>query len=132
LITLGLAIAANAMVFGLADLVLLRPLPIGNSDRLVTVHGKDIQARDRSRLSIPEYLDVKTQCSICEDTLAMTRDQQMTLAGAGDPIAVSASYATANVFHLWQLSPVIGRLMIPGEDAPGRDPVVVLAHHFWT
>jgi putative ABC transport system permease protein len=132
LITLGLAIAANAMVFGLADLILLRPLPIGNTTRLATVHGKDTEARDRSRLSIPEYLDVKAQCSICEDTLAMTRDQQMTLAGAGDPIAVSAAYATANLFHLWQVSPAIGRLMVRGEDAPGRDPVVVLAHHFWS
>ena len=41
LITLGLAIAANAMVFGLADLVLLRPLPIGNAHRLVTLFGRE-------------------------------------------------------------------------------------------
>ena len=39
--TLGLAIAANAIVFGFADLLIFRPLPIGHADRLVTVYSTD-------------------------------------------------------------------------------------------
>src|SRR6185295_10859694 len=38
---------------------------------------------------------------------------------------------TANLFHLWNVAPVAGRLLLPGEDVPGRNQVVVLAHHFW-
>jgi putative ABC transport system permease protein len=40
-VTLGLAIAANAIVFGFADLLLLRPLPLGHATRLVTMYSVD-------------------------------------------------------------------------------------------
>jgi putative ABC transport system permease protein len=130
-ITLGLAIAANAVVFGLTDLVLLRPLPIGNEARLVTIYGLDRrQTEDRQRVSIPDYLEIKAQATTCEDTLAMKLGQ-VSLIGTKDALAANAAYATANLFHLWAVRPSVGRLFVPGEDAPGRDGVAVLAHHFW-
>ena len=131
-LTLGLAIAANTIVFGITDLLLLRPLPIGNTDRLVTIYVFDPrQGQDRQRANIRDYLEIRAQSTLFEDVLAMQRGQQVSLTGAGDPLAVAAAPVTANLFHLWQVAPFAGRLLLPGDDVPGRGQVAVLAHRFW-
>lgn len=131
-ITLALAIAANAIVFGLTDLVLLRPLPFRNANRIVTIYGMDQrQTENRQGLSIPDYLEVRKQCTGCEDVLAMRRGQ-VSLTGLGEPIAANSAYATANLFRIWDISAAAGRLFVPGDDKPGRSQVALLAHHFWT
>ena len=130
-LTLALAIAANTIVFGLADLILLRPLPFGNAARLVTIYGMDQrQTQNRQGLSIPDYLQIRAACAACDDVLAMRRGQ-VSLTGSGEPMAVQAEYATANAFQIMDVSTSSGRLLRPGEDQPGRDRVAVLAHHFW-
>src|SRR2546428_7586286 len=48
--TLALAIAANAIVFGIADLVLFRPLPLGNEKRIITIYGADRSEEHTSEL----------------------------------------------------------------------------------
>jgi putative ABC transport system permease protein len=102
--TLALAIAANAVVFGVADLLLFRPLPLGNEKRLVTIYGANPQvSHDRQRVSLIDYLAVKAQSTTFEDVVAMRRDQQLSLTGAGEPRAVSAAFATANTFVVWNV-----------------------------
>src|SRR5438874_2211556 len=87
--TLALAIAANAVVFGIADLVLFRPLPLGNEARMITIYGADPQvSHDRQRVSLIDYLEIKAQSRTLEDVIAMRRDQQLSLTGAGEPRAV--------------------------------------------
>src|ERR1700675_2796467 len=69
-VTLALAIAANTIVFGLTDLLMLRPLPLGNAARLVSIYGFDRrQTSNRQGVSIPDYLEIKMQATTCEDTL---------------------------------------------------------------
>src|SRR3989442_944149 len=131
--TLALAIAANAIVFGIADLLLFRPLPLGNEKRMITIYGADPQvSHDRQRVSVVDYLEIKTQSTTFEDVVAMRRDQQLSLAGVGEPRAVSAAFATANTFDVWNVKPVVGRLLRRDEGEAGRNQVVVLAHHFCT
>ena len=122
-LTLGLAIAANTIVFGFTDLLLLRPLPIGNTDRLVTIYVFDPrQGQDRQRANIRDYLEIKAQSTLFEDVLAMKRGQQVSLTGSGDPLAVAAAPVTANLFHLWNVAPFAGRLLLPGEDVAWTQP----------
>src|SRR2546428_155627 len=112
--TLALAIAANAIVFGIADLVLFRPLPLGNEKRIITIYGADPQAtHDRQRVSVIDYLEIRAQSTTLEDVIAMRRDQQLSLTGVDEPRAVSASFATANTFAVWNVKPVVGRLLRP-------------------
>jgi len=116
-LTLALAIAANAMVFGIANLVLLQPLPLGNINRLVTLYGREQrQSGDRTRLSVPDYLDVKAQCTVCEDVLAMTRNQQMSLAGAGESMAVLGLVSICGALATY----------LPAHRAIAIDPMAVL------
>ena len=90
------------------------------------------QGQDRQRVSIPDYLDIKRRTRVFEDVLAMTRGRQMSLTGAGDPIAVGVVDVTPNLFRSGTCRRSTGRLLLPGEDTPGEITSAVLAHHFWT
>lgn len=132
-LTLGLAMAANAIVFGFADLLILRPLPIANATRVMTIFGFDPRqgSNRRTSVSIPDYLDVKSQNTSFADVGAMTR-RQVSLTGAGEPVAVLASYVTANMFGVWGIDAFAGRTLQSGDDAADRSNVAVLSHRFWT
>jgi putative ABC transport system permease protein len=130
-LTLGLAIAANAIVFAFADLLLLRPLPIGNASRLVAIFGIDgRQATDRLGVSAPDYQELRAQMTTAEDVLAM-RTTQLSLTGDGEPIVISAAHASTNLFTLWDVPPVLGRLPPPDPESHGLNRVAMLSHHFW-
>jgi len=107
IITLALAIAANAIVFGFADLLLLRPLPIDNADRVVTIYGVDRRlGHNREWLSISDYLELRRQATSLADVSAMTT-RQASLVGAGEPRAVTVNFVTTNVLSTWGLATLI-------------------------
>ena len=130
-VTLALAIASNAVVFGFTDLLLLRPLPIGNTARLVMIYGVDQrQGNNRARLSIPDFRDIKAQAASLEDVAAMWGGQ-MSMTGAGDPLAVTVNFTSANLLRVWDVATIRGRGFLPGDDAAGAPGVAVLSHRFW-
>jgi putative ABC transport system permease protein len=131
-VTLALAIASNAIVFGFTDLLILRPLPIGNTERLVTIYSINAQhSQDRQAVSVPDFLDIKAQSASFEDMSAMSREQ-LSLTGSGEPRAIQAAYVTASHFRVWDVPAFKGRTFLPGEDQPARSQVAVLSHRFWT
>lgn len=130
-VTLALAIASNTIVFGFTDLLILRPLPIGNTERLVTIYSINAQhSQDRQAVSVPDFLDLKAQSASFEDVSAMSREQ-LSLTGSGEPRAIQAAYVTANHFRVWDVPAFKGRTFLPGEDRPTRSQVAVLSHRFW-
>ncbi len=129
--TLALAIGANTIIFSFADLFLLRPLPLGDPSRTVTLYSVDTQrGLMRARTSLPDFIDWRAQTTAFED-MAASYQSGYTLTGTGDPIRVTALRATANLPAMWQLKTVAGRVFLPGEGIPGRDKVAVLSHRFW-
>ena len=129
--TLALAIAANTIVFGFTDLLLLRPLPLGNITRLVAVYTISAQhGQDRQPVSIPDFLDMRAQSASFDGLSAMSR-QQVSLTGSGEPRAINVAYVTANHLRVWGVPAIKGRTFLDGEDAIDRGRVTVLSHHFW-
>ena len=57
IVSIGLAIGANAAVFSLADAFFLRPLEVSDPFGVVTFATRP--STDDGRLSYPEYLDVR-------------------------------------------------------------------------
>ena len=47
------------------------------------------------------------------------RSGTLTLTGAGDPARLESGEATANLFTLLGIRPVLGRTFRPGEEGPG-------------
>src|SRR5207248_6636009 len=48
-----------------------------------------------------------------------------------DPMEIAVTRASSNLFHLLGVAPALGRAFAPDEAGPGREPVIVLTHHFW-
>lgn len=60
--TLALAIAANTVIFSFTDILLLRPLPMRQPDRVVFIYGDESQTGEhRGRTSLPDFVDWKSR-----------------------------------------------------------------------
>jgi hypothetical protein len=67
-LTLALGIGANAAVFSIVNALLIRPLPLPASDRLVSVLGVDKYGQ-RQYLSIPDWGPARPGTRrICQDS----------------------------------------------------------------
>jgi len=130
-LTLALAIGANTVIFSVASFLLLRPLPFKQRGTLAAVYAVDSRRNnDRARTSMPDFLEWRAGARAFE-ALGAWQGDTYTLTGVEEPLRLQAQRVTANLFDIWQLDMALGRGFREGDDGPGADPVVVVAHGFW-
>jgi putative ABC transport system permease protein len=129
-ITLALGIGANSAIFSVVRAVLLRPLPYAEPDRLVSLHTRGLAFAQGDWLSQPEIADIAAQPSL-EGVAAYSDGVALNLTGRGEPERAIGAAATASLFSLLGISPLVGRTVRPEEDLPDGPSVVVLSHGFW-
>ena len=132
ILTLTLGIGANTAIFSLLYQILLRPLPYPNADRLVFVWNsyRNINLQQAS-VSIPDYLDRRTQAPAVEDATLYTF-RSANLNEGGSPEQVRALAVTPSFFSTLQRQPFIGRGFHEDEAKPDADKFVVLTYALWT
>jgi putative ABC transport system permease protein len=129
--TLGLAIAADCVVFSVADAVLFRPLPYKDPDRLANVFSGTKGHGATWAPELKEFLEWKRRNNVFED-LALTDSSVVTLKIGDYPEPATALTATANLFDVLGVKPAMGRTFLPEEAYAGRaEQVVVLGYDFW-
>jgi putative ABC transport system permease protein len=126
-VTLALAVGANAAVFSVADALLLRPLPFADPGRLV--HIRSSRSGESGRLSLLEIRDLADRSAALAG-VASARYTQYTLNGAGAPEAFLASISTHNLFELLGVRPMLGTTW-PETDDGRVQFAVVLSHRLW-
>ena len=130
-LTLTLGIGANTAIFSLVYQILLRPLPYGNPERLVYVwNSYPLMNLAKASVSIPDYIDRKTQADTIEDAALMT-GRALTLADGGEAERIRALAITPSFFSTLQRQPMLGRGFTEEEATPGADKQVILAHTLW-
>ncbi len=131
ILTLALGLGANAAIFSVFNAVVLRPLPYTAPDRLVTLWGK-IPGNGLEKLStsVPEFGDYRAQTNIFS-LLAAYSSIGVNVTGGSEPQRVRSTFATANIFSLLGVTPLLGRPFLPEEDTPGSDDVAVLSYGLW-
>ena len=128
--TLGLGIGANTAMFSMIDLILFKPLPYADSDRLLRVYRATAQNRD-GHFSPADFLDFQRAKAGYGDVAAYTL-ANASLSEAGRPAEFAlAGRINANLFSLLGVRPQLGRTFRPEEEAPGRDRVVILSQRTW-
>ena len=128
---LALGIAANSAIFSIADAVLVRPLPFGDSNRLVMVW------EDSSAYGFPKdtpapgnFVDWKSRNQVFEDVAAIA-DTSLNLTGDGNPEDLIGKRVTANLFSVLGVTPALGRDFRADDDLPGSPHVAILSHGLW-
>ena len=131
MLTLALGIGANTAIFSLIYQILLRPLPYADAGRLVfvwnTYPGINLP---QASVSIPDYLDRKTQASALADATLFTM-RTANLNEAGQPEQLRALAFTPSFFSTRQHAPFIGRGFTEQDATPDADRFAILTHGLW-
>src|SRR5215217_7205598 len=130
-LTLALGIGANTAVFSVVNAVLLRPLPYREPERLVTLeHLYPSLNALQAPVSSTGFRDYRDRTRVFEK-VAIESGWGANLTGRGDPERINASRVSAQFFQVLGVSPALGRTLLPEEDVPGKEKVVVLSYGFW-
>jgi putative ABC transport system permease protein len=128
-LALALGIGANTAIFSVVHAVLLRPLPYGDPDRIVSVSNR-WDGSATARLSEPEYLDYAEQTRAM--TLAAVSTNAVNITGdSAESERVVMAGVTPNFFAVAGVRPLIGRPIETADAADGHDHVVLLTHTVW-
>jgi len=130
-LTLGLAIGANTLVFALIDGVYLSPLPYRDADALVDVYASSTKRGGGvDNVSIPDYLDQRAGVPALSD-LALYTNASFNLVDSGAPERLRGLRATPSLFSTLGVGAATGRTFGEDEAVAGRDRVVVLTDTLW-
>ncbi len=130
-LTLALAIGANASIFSVVNGLLLSPLPYPEPDRLMRVYAtQPAQGWNDLNVNPIDLHDWAAQSRLFQE-MALYDYRRLNLTGLGEPERVQAAAVEANLLPLLGASPSMGRNFRPEEDQPGAGRVVLLTHGFW-
>src|ERR1041384_7022358 len=129
--TLALGIGANSAIFSVVDGVLLRSLPLPDSQSLYAVHtGAAIFNRYDGPLSYPEYQDVVQQTHSFQSIGAWV-DSDANLSDGVRPERVTLRIVLPSLLPTLVVDPARGRNFLPEETTKGRDHVALITHGLW-
>jgi predicted permease len=129
-LTLALGIGASTTIFGIANAVLLRPLPFRDPARLVRIWESN-PTTERFSASEPNYLDWRARARSFAE-LAAYSWRSVSLTGEGEPEQIQARAVTHTLFPLLGVAPLAGRAFTEEESRPGGDArVAILSHTLW-
>jgi predicted permease len=129
LVTLALGIGANTTIFSLIDAFFLRPLPVEDPFRLVSVHS---DPNPYSGFCYPEYLHFRDRSTVFEGLAAHYSTAPLNVVADGDSKEAQGAVVSGNYFAVLRVRPLRGRFFAPDEDAvPDRNPVAVISFGLW-
>src|ERR1700733_5414111 len=131
LASLGIGIGANSAIFSVVDALLLRPLPYPHPDRLAAVwlHSPGIGIL-RDWPSPGQYIDLQNQ-NHSFDQMAIAQSRTFTLTGREQPERVDVLSTQSNLLTMFGAKPLLGRILLPEEDKPGKAAVAILSNGAW-
>lgn len=128
ILTLAVVIGANAVVFGVINALILRPL---NVPQVETLYGVERTSDKTAIESYPNYLDLRDR-NRSFDGLAGFFIERAALETDGNPSSVWLYEASGNYFDVLRIQPYLGRFFhAADEHGPNSAPFIVLTYSFW-
>jgi predicted permease len=128
LLMLALGIAAATVTFSVVDAVVLRPLPFERSDDLIFIGGRT--PGWPTNLSAEEFWAIHDGVPALDSVGSLrTYKSPATVGTVTEEVAVTRS--TADLFTVFRLRPVLGRLWTSNEDRSGDSGLAVLSFEYW-
>jgi predicted permease len=130
-VTLALAIGANAAIFSAVNAALIRPLPYPAADGLVQVWETNPQAeRWGDWASYPDFEDWSREARAF-DGLALYRYGRLPLTHGEYPEMLVAVRVSPNLFSVLRVDPMLGRSFRAEEGRQGQTDVAILSYGLW-
>src|SRR6266850_1801402 len=126
-VTLALGIGANAVVFGVLNALVLRPLSVPQAESLYSLHRNDHSAA----VSYPDYLDLRDR-NRSFDGLAAFNISQAGMDAGENPARVWLYEVSGNYFDALGIRPYLGRVFHDSDEhGPNSAPYIVLGYAYW-
>ena len=129
-LALSLGVGAATAIFSVLDVVLLRPLPYANQDRLVFPFMKG-RTGGSLPASVLNYYEERAQLQTFTAMAGYSTLDRVNLERPEGSVSLRATKTTDNFFTVFGVAPILGRTFLPGEDQPGKDNVAVLSYEVW-
>jgi putative ABC transport system permease protein len=133
-LTLALGIGANTAIFTLINAALFRALPFPDSERLAVIWAENTSGRKHGLpLVPPANADIAEWRGHTESfaRIAAFSPRTADLADGDSADRIGAAGVTAGFFETLGVTPLLGRTLAPGEEAPGGPPVVLIGDGLW-
>jgi predicted permease len=129
--SLAIGIGANSAIFTVVDALLLRPLPYPQPGRLAAVwlHSPGIGIL-RDWPSPGQYIDIQNENHSFEQ-MALAQSRSFTLTGRDQPERIDGMRTQSALLQMLGAKPLLGRLLLPEEDKPGKPAVAILSDRLW-
>jgi predicted permease len=129
--TLALGVGANTAIFSVVNSLLLRPLPYSDSGRLAIIWTHSPGANVALDWPSPgQFSAIKTRTGVFEE-LAIAHGESVILTSQSMPERLGAVRVSSTMFSLLGARPLLGRVFLPDEDAPGKQQTVILSYDLW-
>jgi putative ABC transport system permease protein len=141
-LTLALAICANATIFSLLSQALMRALPVRDPQQLLVLSfagsnpghthsdGGDTPGHTHE-FSYPMYRDLRDRNTPLSGLIA-TASATVGVTWNNHAEAVGAEMVSGNYFEMLGVHPALGRLFVAADEtADGANPVAVLSFSYW-
>src|SRR5262249_10417002 len=130
-LSLAIGIGANSAIFSVVHALLLRPLPYPQPERLAAVwlHSPGIGIF-RDWPSPGQYSDLQRDNRSFE-SMSLSILRSFTLTGRDQPELLDGMRTTSSLFSLLGARAMLGRVLLPEDEMPGKAPVAVISHRLW-
>ncbi|MBA2259181.1 MAG: ABC transporter permease, partial [Acidobacteria bacterium] len=130
-LAIALGIGINATVFSLANAVLVKPLPVDDSDRLMFVGTVSKRPGEFDGLSWPDLNDLRARVRSMTSLAASSSTAADLNDGIGFAEPLRGEEVTANAFTVMGVTPLLGREFTDSDTQPGSAPVALLSARTW-
>jgi len=132
-LTLALGIGANTAIFSVVNAVLLRPLPVSEPGRLVTVfHFYPSLGNLEAGMAVPTFLEMGERARSFSGVATRTGwGANAAAEGAGEPERLNGGLVTGAYFSTLGVPAALGRALLPADAEGTGQKVVVLSGALW-
>ena len=133
-LTLAICLGANTAVFTIVNSVLLKPLPVPDSNRILLMSNLYPNAGTAAAHSVnsgvPDYYDRLRALSVFEEQ-AMYNGANFSIDIDSSPQLTHGMAATPSLFRLLRVPPAQGRIFDDSEGEIGNEQKVILSYGLW-
>src|SRR5580698_2086071 len=131
LITLGVGVGANTVIFSVLEGVLLKPLPYPHPEQLIGVwHQAPGVGITNLNMSPSIYFIDREQNTTFQD-IGVYDGDSLSVTGAGEPEQVRGLDVSDGTLPMLGVKPALGRLFTREDDSPGTPDTVLLSYGYW-
>jgi predicted permease len=134
ILTLALCIGANTAIFTIVNSVLLRPLPVPESDQILLISNQypraGVSEEQMMESGVPDYYDrLRDVTALGEQALYDGANE--TIDSNGTPQRIRGLEVTPSFFRLVRVAPVEGRVFEESDGEVGNEGKVILSYGLW-